>query len=98
MSISKLAILGGEPIQKTPFRFNNSIGTEEKNAVQRVLESGELSGFVASPDAAFYGGPKVRELQNLMEEFLGVKNAIAVNSATSGLHAAVYAAKVGPGD
>ena len=98
MSISKLAILGGEPIQKTPFIFNNSIGIEEKMAVQSVLESGELSGFVASPNDAFYGGAKVRELQHLMEEFLGVKNAIAVNSATSGLHAAVYAAKVGPGD
>ncbi len=58
MSISKLAILGGEPIQKTPFIFNNSIGIEEKMAVQSVLESGELSGFVASPDDAFYGGGK----------------------------------------
>ena len=98
MSVTKLALLGGDPIQKTTFRFNNSIGVEEFTAVQKVLQSGELSGFVASPDSAFYGGHKVRELQSLMEDFLGVKNAIAVNSATSGLHAAVYAAKVGPGD
>ena len=98
MSVTKLALLGGDPVQKKPFRFNNSIGVEEFTAVQKVLQSGELSGFVASPDSAFYGGQKVRELQSLMEDFLGVKNAIAVNSATSGLHAAVYASKVGPGD
>ena len=95
---SQLAILGGSPVQNKPFQFNNAIGIEEKEAVMKVLEAGELSGFIASAGEAFHGGRKVRELQELMAEFFGVKHAVAVNSATSGLHAAVYATKVGPGD
>ncbi len=99
MSINQqLAIFGGTPVQNRPFRFNNSIGAEEKGAVMEVLEAGELSGFIASSGDAFHGGKKVRELQDLMAGFFGVKHAVAVNSATSGLHAAVYATKVGPGD
>ena len=63
-----------------------------------VMESGELSGFVASPGEQFYGGKKVRALQEAMANFFGSKSAVAFNSATSGLHAAVYAAGVAPGD
>jgi len=94
----QLAIFGGTPVQPKPFQFNNAIGAEEKDAVMKVLEAGELSGFIASAGDAFHGGKKVKELQELMADFFGVKHAVAVNSATSGLHAAVYAAKVGPGD
>ena len=97
-AIKKLALFGGSPSQSKPFLFNNSIGNEEKRAVMQVLESGELSGFVASPGEQFYGGKKVRALQEEMAAFFGVKDAVAFNSATSGLHAAVYASGVAPGD
>ena len=96
--VKKLALFGGVPSQSKPFSFNNSIGDEEKRAVMEVLESGELSGFVASPGEQFYGGKKVRALQEEMAAFFGTKNAVAFNSATSGLHAAVYATGVAPGD
>lgn len=96
--INKLALFGGTPSQDKPFSFNNSIGDAEKRAVMEVLDSGELSGFVASPGEQFYGGKKVRSLQEEMASFFDVNAAVAFNSATSGLHAAVYASGVAPGD
>lgn len=76
----------------------NTIGDEEKAAVMEVLDSGELSGFVAAPGDWFLGGKKVRALEQAFCEHFGVKHAIAVNSATSGLHAGLMAMDIGPGD
>lgn len=93
-----LALLGGTPISTAPFRFNNGIGAEEKAAVLRVLDRGELSGFVASPGEPFWGGIEVKALQKAFVDHYGVGHALAFNSATSALHAAVSATSAGPGD
>lgn len=98
MRNSTLALLGGVPLNDLPIPIYNTIGKAEKNAVVEVLESGELSGFVASPGEAFWGGRAVRALERSFKEHFGVKHAVAVNSATSGLHCAVAAMDVGPGD
>lgn len=95
---STLALLGGNPVNATPFPPYNTIGAEEKAAVMAVLDSGELSGFVATPNDQFWGGARVRALESAFRERFGSKHAIAVNSATSGLHCAVAAMGVGPGD
>ncbi len=42
--------------------------------------------------------PWVQKFEEVFAEKVGSKYAIAVNSGTSGLHAALYAAGVGPGD
>ena len=42
--------------------------------------------------------PWVQKLEEAFSKGIGSKYAIAVNSGTSGLHAALYAAGVGPGD
>ena len=63
----------------------NTIGDEEK-AVMAVLDSGELSGFMASNAKEFWGGTAVRSLENAFIEKFNVKHSVAVNSATSGLH------------
>lgn len=94
----KLAILGGEPIRKTPFPAYRTIGEEEKRAVMEVLDSGVLSQFLGTWSPDFYGGPRVRKLEKEWSEYFGVQHAVTVNSATSGLYAAVGAAGVGPGD
>lgn len=94
----KLALLGGTPVTEEPFHFNNGIGEDEKTAVMRVLDSGELSGFIASPDDYFWGGPEVRGLEKAFCDHFGCKFALGFNSATSGLHAAVAAMGIGPGD
>lgn len=94
----KLAILGGQPIRKQPLPAYNTIGSEEKRAVNEVLDSGELSGFVAGYTDAFWGGRCVRALEAEFKRYFDVSYAVAVNSATSGLHCALSATGIGPGD
>jgi dTDP-4-amino-4,6-dideoxygalactose transaminase len=94
----KLAINGGEPIRKTSFPGYVTIGEEEKRAVMEVLDSTVLSKYLGTWSPDFYGGPKVQQLEEDWSRYFGVKYAVSVNSATSGLYAAVGAAGVGPGD
>lgn len=94
----KLALYGGpKSIQKT-FKRYNSIGAEEVEAAKQVIESGVLSQFLGAWHEDFYGGPKVQEFERQCENFFGVKHAVTVNSATSGLIAAVGAIGIEPGD
>ncbi len=95
---TKLAFLGGEKVRQKPFTVLPPIGQEERDLVLEVLGSGQLSGFVAQPGEAFLGGPKVRQLEKLFQDYFGSKFAVAVNSATAGLHAAVAALGIRVGD
>ncbi len=96
--MSKLAFLGGKPIREKPFPTYVTIGDEEKRAVNEVLDSTVLSKYLGTWSPDFYGGPRVRKLEHEWSEYFGVKHSVSVNSATSGLYAAVGAAGVGPGD
>ena len=96
--MSELALLGGAPVLPEPLPPYRSIGEPEREAVAEVLESGCLSGFYGSPGPEFLGGPKVRAFEEAWAERLGVKHAVSVNSATSGLVAAMGAVGVSPGD
>jgi len=96
--MSKLAIHGGEKLRTTPFPAYNTIGKEEEDATLRVLRSGKLSTYLGTWHDDFYGGTEVQALERAWEDFFKVKHAISVNSATSGLYAAVGAAGIGPGD
>jgi len=93
-----LAIHGGKPVRDRPFPAYATIGEEEKRAVLEVLESTALSKFLAKWSPFFFGGPKVQELEKNWRQYFGARHAVSVNSATSGLYAAVGAAGVGPGD
>jgi dTDP-4-amino-4,6-dideoxygalactose transaminase len=94
----KLAIHGGRPVREKPFPAHNTIGEEEKSAVNRVLDSGVLSKFLGCWHADFYGGTEVHALEQEWATHFGAKHAIAVNSCTSGLFCAVGAIGVEPGD
>lgn len=96
--MAKLAINGGEKIRKTLFPANTSIGMEEEEAVLRVIRNKKLSSFLGTWHEDFHGGEEVRALEEEWRKKFKVKHAIAVNSATSGLYAAVGAAGIGPGD
>ena len=98
MHKSKLAIHGGSPVRTAPFPRYNSIGIEEKRAVMEVLQDGYLSGFLGEWSKEFYGGPRVLKLEREWTEYFGVNHAVAMNSGTSALYAALGAAKVGPAD
>ncbi len=93
-----LAINGGEKVRTKPFPAYNTIGKEEEEATLRVLRSGKLSTYLGTWHDDFYGGTEVQALEREWELFFGVKHAISVNSATSGLYAAVGALGIQAGD
>ena len=99
---NELALNGGPPIRTTKWKENITTGKEERDAVIRVMDSGNLSLFEGShePDKpfSFYGGPEVRALEQEWSEYYGVDHSISLNSATSCLYAAVGALEIGYGD
>ena len=84
---NRLALLGGNPIRNRPAYKYNTIGEEEKKAVEEVLNSGQLAQ-----------GPKVKELEEKFSKFCGTKYAIAVNSGTAAIHAALKSIGIKEGD
>lgn len=64
-----------------------SIGDEEIAEVVDTLKSGWVTT-----------GPKVKRFEGQFAEFVQTGNALAVNSCTAGLHTALAALGVGPGD
>ena len=102
LSGKELAINGGSPIRTQGWKDNWSTGREEKAAVCRVLDSGYLSMFegshVPDPPFSFFGGPEVQNLEQEWCAYYEVNYAVSVNSATSGLYAAIGALEIGYGD
>jgi len=63
------------------------IGDEEKEAVLRVLDSGQLAQ-----------GGVVAEFEEAFASYCRVKHAIATSNGTTALHVALLAHEIGPGD
>lgn len=93
-----LAIFGGQPVINYEAKPYNTIGVEETQAALQVLESGNLSQFLAAWHPDFYGGPRIREFETAVAKHFSVRHALTVNSWTSGLIAAVGAIGIEPGD
>tara|TARA_B100001057_G_scaffold296302_1_gene296466 strand:- start:24659 stop:25987 length:1329 start_codon:yes stop_codon:yes gene_type:complete len=99
-----LAINGGTSYRSPEKKWldNFTTGEEEKKAVMRVFDSGYLSLFEGShtPDYpfSFEGGPFVQTFEKEWCAYYNVAHSISMNSATSGLFAAVGALGVGYGD
>jgi dTDP-4-amino-4,6-dideoxygalactose transaminase len=74
------------PINK-PF-----FGKEEMNEVKKVMQEGNLT------NSTFAGGKRVRELESLLCNFVGSQQAVALNSGTAALHAALLALGIGKND
>ncbi len=68
------------------------LGREEVREAGRVLRTGNLA------NASMEGGPNVREFEDLAGRFLGSSYAVAVNSGTAAIQAALYALGIGKGD
>jgi len=96
--MKKLALLGGPPVIEGLLPAYCSVGPEEVEAVADVARSGCLSSFYGSWGDQFLGGAKVKAFENAWAEKFNVKHVISVNSATSGLIAAMGAVGLGPGD
>lgn len=96
--MEKLALFGGVPVVPCPLPVYNTLGEEEAEAVVDVVRSGCLSGFYGSWGEQFGGGPMVRRFEAAWAARFGVAHAVSVNSATSGLYAAMGAIGLQPGD
>jgi len=98
----KLAGNGGRPVRTKRWLDNFTFGEEDKRAAVAAIESGYLSKFEGShtpdPPFSFRGGPYVQRFEAMWSEYYGVKFSVSVNSATSGLFAALGALGVGFGD
>jgi perosamine synthetase len=97
-SRSGLALLGGKKTIREPFQRYIPIGKEERQAAVEVIDSGVLSRFLGVWHDDFYGGERVKKFERECEEYFGIRNAVTVNSWTSGLVAAVGAIDIEPGD
>jgi perosamine synthetase len=87
---TRLAVAGGSPaVPAGSHRPWPEITAEDRAALRRVLDSGELWG----PNA-----PEVTRLQEEWAGYVGTRFCLFVNSGTAALHCAVVAAGVGPGD
>jgi UDP-4-amino-4-deoxy-L-arabinose-oxoglutarate aminotransferase len=64
-----------------------SIGDEEIAAVEQVLRSGWITT-----------GPKNQELEERFANYVGCRHAVALSSATGGMHITLLALGIGPGD
>lgn len=64
-----------------------SIDESDIQAVTDVLRSDFLTT-----------GPKIEEFERTVADYVGAKYAVAVSNGTAALHAACYAAGIGPGD
>ncbi|MBI3601353.1 MAG: DegT/DnrJ/EryC1/StrS family aminotransferase [Candidatus Omnitrophica bacterium] len=94
-----LAVHGGDKVRTKPFFTGGAIiGEEERRRVKEVLDSGILSGFLAQADAKFLGGKQVLEFEKILRNYFSMPYAVTVNSATAGLHVALGACGVSPGD
>jgi perosamine synthetase len=79
---------GENSIQKKILPYGRqSLDEDDIQTVVEVLRSDWLTT-----------GPKVQEFEESFSAFIGTKYAIAVSSGTAALHAAVFAAGIGPGD
>ena len=86
--MKNLALKGGIPVRKTILNYGRqSVDEADIQAVVQVLRGDWLTT-----------GPMVSAFEDAIADFIGVKEAVAVNSGTAALHAAAFAAGIETGD
>jgi perosamine synthetase len=86
--MSELAIDGGQPVRDKLLPYGCQwVDEDDIQAVVEVLRSDWLTT-----------GPRVEAFEQAFAYAVGAKEAVAVNSGTAALHAAMAATGIGPGD
>jgi UDP-4-amino-4,6-dideoxy-N-acetyl-beta-L-altrosamine transaminase len=84
----RLAINGGSPVRSTMLPYGRQL--IEEDDVAAIVEA--LRGDWITT------GPLVAEFERRLASRVGARHGVAVSSGTAALHAAVFAAGIGPGD
>lgn len=86
--MTKLALDGGSPVRATMLPYARQwIDEDDRSAVESVLKSDWLTT-----------GPMVKKFETAVTNYTGAVEGVAVNTGTAALHAAMWAAGIGPGD
>ena len=86
--MEKLAIFGGKPVLSKKIGYGHQyIDDADIQAVVDVLKSDYLTC-----------GPKIEEAEKKLCKITGAKYAVLIANGTAALHAACFAAGIGPGD
>lgn len=86
--VEKLAVFGGIPVFDKKIGYGHQyIDDNDIQAVVDVLKSDYLTC-----------GPKIEEAEKKLCEITGAKHAVLIANGTAALHAACFAAGIGPGD
>jgi perosamine synthetase len=86
--MEELAINGGTPVRQSILNYGHQwIDDDDIQAVKDVLKGDWLTT-----------GPNVTKFEKATADYIGVKEAVAVNSGTAALHAAAYASEIKPGE
>ncbi len=86
--MERLAIFGGKPVLEKKIGYGRQyIDDDDVRAVVDVLKSDYLTC-----------GPKIEEAERKLCAVTGAKHAVLIANGTAALHAACFAAGVGPGD
>jgi perosamine synthetase len=84
----KLALHGGSSVRESLLPYGKQfVDQKDIQSVIEVLKSDWLTT-----------GPTIVEFEKQFSKQVGAAHGVAVNSGTAGLHSAVYAAGIGPGD
>ena len=89
MTTEKLAIHGGEPVRTKPFGNRHSFGDPEKEQLMEVMDNAHTM---------WTSRYKTQEFEDGFAQRHGVGYAVATDSGTGSLHAAVAAVNPEPGD
>ena len=88
LATSTLALAGGEPVRRTLLPYaRQQVEEEDIAAVVAILRSDWLTT-----------GPTVAAFEEALAARVGARFGVAFSSGTAALHAAVFAAGIGPGD
>jgi perosamine synthetase len=83
-----LAVEGGRPVRDSLLPYGrHALDEQDVQAVVAALSSGWLTT-----------GPAVPAFERAVADVVGARHGVAVSSGTAALHAAAFAAGVGPGD
>ena len=86
--MEQLAVFGGEPVFEKKIGYGHQyIDDADIQAVVDVLRSDYLTC-----------GPKIEEAEAKLCKITGAKYAVLIANGTAALHAACFAAGIGPGD